>query len=151
MDIKCYKAYHGADARPEDCPLEHCIGTRKAAHVEHYEPHLGRHLAVTVIPYYDKDGSLNSVIHVGRDISERKQSEQEREKLIGELQKAMGTIRTLQGILPICSSCKKIRDEQGSWHQVETYIRAHSGADFSHGMCPDCAKKLYPGIFDKPS
>ncbi|GAB4547249.1 MAG: hypothetical protein Kow0063_41880 [Anaerolineae bacterium] len=50
----------------------------------------------------------------------------------------------LSGLLPICASCKKIRDDEGYWHSVEVYIRDHSEADFSHGICPDCMQKLYP-------
>jgi hypothetical protein len=68
----------------------------------------------------------------------------EREKTILNLEKAIKEVKTLQGILPICASCKKIRDDQGYWNQVDTYIHEHSGTEFSHGICPDCAKKLYP-------
>ena len=68
----------------------------------------------------------------------------EREKTILNLEKAIKEVKTLQGILPICASCKKIRDDKGYWSQVDTYIHEHSGTEFSHGICPDCAKKLYP-------
>jgi hypothetical protein len=61
-----------------------------------------------------------------------------------DLKKQLEEIKRLRGILPICASCKKIRDDKGYWNQLETYIRDHSDADFSHGLCPDCAKKLYP-------
>jgi hypothetical protein len=61
-----------------------------------------------------------------------------------ELSASINEIRQLKGILPICASCKKIRDDLGYWNQIESYIRAHSEAEFSHGICPDCAKKLYP-------
>ena len=61
-----------------------------------------------------------------------------------ELQRAMDEIKTLQGLLPICVSCKKIRDDKGYWNQIETYIKERSHAEFSHSICPDCAKKLYP-------
>ncbi|WP_285608247.1 hypothetical protein [Geothrix edaphica] len=64
----------------------------------------------------------------------------------GELQTALDTIKTLHGIIPICASCKKIRDDQGSWNQLETYISQHTEADFSHGICPDCAKRLHPEL-----
>jgi hypothetical protein len=64
--------------------------------------------------------------------------------LNNELNKALSEIKHLKGIIPICSSCKKIRDDKGYWHQVESYIRDHSEVDFSHGICPDCIKKLYP-------
>ena len=80
---------------------------------------------------------------LGRVI-ERKQFEEEREKLIVELQQAMSEIKMLSGLLPICSSCKKIRDDQGYWNQIESYIQDHSEAEFSHGLCPECAKRLYP-------
>ena len=65
-----------------------------------------------------------------------------------ELQKAFEEIKQLKGILPICASCKKIRDDEGYWHQIELYIRDHSEADFSHGICPDCMKKLYPDFIE---
>jgi len=78
-----------------------------------------------------------------RDISERKAAEAERERLIHELQDAMGRVNSLSGLLPICASCKKIRDEQGHWHHLELYIRNHSKAEFSHGICPDCQRRLY--------
>ena len=74
-------------------------------------------------------------------------AEEEREKLIGELAYALAEIKTLRGILPMCSSCKKIRDDEGYWNQLEVYIQEHSNAVFSHSFCPECAKKLYPEIF----
>lgn len=82
-----------------------------------------------------------------RDITDRKRSEEEREKLILELSDALSKIKTLSGMLPICASCKKIRDDKGYWTQIESYIKSHSEADFSHSMCPDCAKRLYPKFY----
>ena len=72
------------------------------------------------------------------------QAEAERERLIGELQETLAHVKTLRGLLPICASCKKIRDDQGYWNQIEAYVENHTDALFSHGICPDCAKKLYP-------
>jgi PAS domain S-box-containing protein len=86
---------------------------------------------------------LYSIIH---DISRRKMLEEERERLIVKLEKALEEIKRLKGILPICSSCKKIRDDKGYWQQIEAYIRDHSEAEFSHSLCPDCIKKLYPDL-----
>ena len=80
------------------------------------------------------------------DISEKKQIEQDREKLIGKLQDALDHIKTLRGIIPICAACKNIRDDKGFWHQVETYVREHSEASFTHSICPSCAKRLYPDL-----
>ena len=64
-----------------------------------------------------------------------------------ELKTAMDEVRTLQGIIPICSSCKKIRDDKGYWQQVEHYVRQHSQAEFTHSICPDCLRKLYPDAY----
>jgi len=65
-----------------------------------------------------------------------------------ELQKTLSEIKQLRGIIPICSSCKKIRDDEGSWHQVESYVRDHTDAEFSHGICPICMIKLYPDLIE---
>ena len=80
------------------------------------------------------------------DISKRKQVEKEREKLITELQTALAEVKTLRGILPLCSYCKKIRDDKGYWEQVDVYIHKYSQADISHSICPECAKEHYPDL-----
>ena len=82
------------------------------------------------------------------NITGNKRKENEREKLVHELQDALAKIKTLRGLLPICASCKKIRDDKGYWNQLEAYIRDHSAAEFSHGICPECKKKLYPEFAD---
>jgi PAS domain S-box-containing protein len=83
------------------------------------------------------------------DITGRKRLESEREQLIERLQNALGEVKALSGLLPICSNCKKIRDDSGYWKQVEFYIQEHSQAQFSHSICPDCIKKLYPEVAKK--
>ena len=75
---------------------------------------------------------------------EMRRERDEREQLVGKLQGALAQMETLRGILPICSSCKKIRDDNGSWNEIEPYIRSHSQAEFSHSICPDCEEELYP-------
>jgi PAS domain S-box-containing protein len=92
----------------------------------------------------DAEGKTVGLLAIGQDITQRKQTEEDRERLIKDLQKALLEVKTLSGFLPICMSCKKIRDDKGYWEQVEVYIRDHSEAEFSHGICPDCLKKLYP-------
>ena len=82
--------------------------------------------------------------HAQQEIERRKKAEQERDDVIKELKKALSEVKTLRGFLPICSICKKIRDDQGYWNQIESYIRDRSEAEFSHGICPGCAKKHYP-------
>jgi len=84
------------------------------------------------------------ILAMDRDITQRRQIETARENLIQDLKDAFEKIKTLKGLLPICSSCKKIRDDKGYWNQVEKYVSEHSEAQFSHGMCPECLKKLYP-------
>ncbi|MFC1524509.1 PAS domain S-box protein [Thermodesulfobacteriota bacterium] len=90
-------------------------------------------------------------IVVFEDISQRKKIEQEKEELIADLQVALEEIKTLQGILPLCSFCKKIRDDQGSWNRLESYLRDHSDAEISHGVCPECMAEHYPEIHQQIS
>lgn len=80
------------------------------------------------------------ILCICRDISERKQAEQEREELIGQLQASLAEIKTLRGILPICAICKRIRNDKGYWEQVDEYIRGHSQAGICHSICPDCVR-----------
>lgn len=83
----------------------------------------------------------------------RKGMEAEHQRLLAEraaLREALSQVRQLSGLLPICASCKKVRDDRGYWTQIESYIRDHSEAEFSHGLCPDCGEGLYPGMFQKP-
>jgi len=82
------------------------------------------------------------------DITDRKKMEVERDKLVESLQKALAEIKILKGILPLCSFCKKIRDDKGSWEQVDVYIQRHSDADISHGICPECLKQHYPDEYE---
>ncbi len=79
-----------------------------------------------------------------RDIGPRKQAEAERELLISNLKEALGQVKVLSGLLPICAACKKIRDEQGHWNPIEKYIRDRSDAQFTHSICPECTQRLYP-------
>jgi PAS domain S-box-containing protein len=90
------------------------------------------------------DALTNTVFGVVQDIAERKRIETERENLILELQRAFEHVKTLKGILPICASCKKVRDDRGYWEQVEAYVSRHTDAQFSHGLCPDCMARIYP-------
>ncbi|OGW44199.1 MAG: hypothetical protein A2X57_10370 [Nitrospirae bacterium GWD2_57_8] len=78
-------------------------------------------------------------------LADKKRMDLEREKMIAELQQALSDVRKLSGMLPICMSCKKIRDDKGYWNQIEEYISEHTETEFSHGLCPECAQKLYPG------
>jgi hypothetical protein len=98
---------------------------------------------LTVEPLRDSRGTLVGITCACTDVTPSKQAAAERERLIAELQDALAKVKLLSGLLPICASCKRIRDKHGSWRQLETYIRAHSEAEFTHGVCPECFQKLY--------
>jgi DNA repair exonuclease SbcCD ATPase subunit len=83
---------------------------------------------------------MNELIAVKRDLQQKTM----------ELQEALDQVKQLKGLLPICASCKKIRDDKGYWQSVEHYISAHTEAQFSHDICPECMKKLYPEYCEKP-
>lgn len=106
-----------------------------------------RYYDVHLLPLHDRRGRRAGQLAVLHDITERKRLEIERTRLISELQDALAQVKTLSGILPICANCKRIRDAQGQWQPVEVYVRDHSQANFSHGLCPDCARKLYPEFY----
>lgn len=95
----------------------------------------------------DEVGTLTKVFNLM--IEKRKRIEDEREQLILELRDALKKVKTLSGLLPVCSSCKKVRDDNGYWSQIDAYIAEHSEAEISHGLCPDCAQKLYPEFWKK--
>ncbi|HWC59160.1 MAG TPA: PAS domain S-box protein [Verrucomicrobiae bacterium] len=101
-------------------------------------------VSITVSPIKNSEGDIQGASIVLRDITDRKRQEKERLRLIEELKEALRRVKTLNGLLPICASCKKIRNDGGYWEQVETYIRSRSNAEFTHGICPDCVRSLYP-------
>jgi len=95
----------------------------------------------------NETGTAVGTLSSGEDITERRKVESDRELLIRDLRTVLERVKMLSGLLPICSSCKKVRDDKGYWSQVETYIEEHSNAHFTHGICPDCAMRLYPHLF----
>jgi len=90
----------------------------------------------------DKGGKPLAMVGVIRDMTERNRMEQEREKLISELQEALANIKTLRGLIPVCAWCRKVRDDRGYLDNLEAYIRTHTDAKITHGICPDCMSKL---------
>lgn len=158
--IKCFSYYHGTLCPPEGCPSCQTYKTGQPAEFELFEPHLNMFIEIRAIPRLDANGNVIGLIHIVRDITRRKQNEEELarhrhhlEELVTErtveltaanqeLQEAISKIKTLKGLIPICAWCKKIRDDKGYWKLIETYVKEHSDADFTHGICPDCAAKL---------
>lgn len=143
---------YGNEESEEDCKIfnEARKGNRFSSSDIFFNKKEGGNFPVSVIssPIYE-NGEVVSVVTAFRDITVRKNIEKEREELIVKLQKSLDTIKVLSGIIPICASCKKIRDDKGYWTQLEAYIAKHSEADFSHGICPECAAKHYPEFFAK--
>jgi hypothetical protein len=129
--------------------LEKCFAGETVKYEMKYTyPNIGnREVEVEYYPLKRENGIVYRAVAVIRDITARKAAEREREDLIAELNEALAKVKTLSGFLPICSSCKKIRDDSGYWNQIETYINEHSEAQFSHGLCPECTKTLYPKLF----
>jgi PAS domain S-box-containing protein len=112
--------------------------------LEHIRKDGGKvYVEVTTSFIRNDEGLLSGFRGISRDITKRKQVEEQRDKSILDLKKALVEVKKLSGLLPICAHCKKIRDDQGYWNQIEGYIQAHSDATFSHGMCPECSDELY--------
>jgi PAS domain S-box-containing protein len=126
--------------------IEACVATTEARSEIRLSGDSPRCLSIHVSALRDRRKRITGQLVVMRDITERKQAEEDRERLIGELQAALANVKTLRGLLPICANCKKVRDDEGYWRSVEEYVMEHSEAHFSHGICPDCMKKLYPWL-----
>ena len=122
-----------------------------------------RHVIFHKATFEGPNGKVGGLIGAIIDITERKKAEKEKDNVIGKLEKltvklekTLEEVKTLRGIIPICSICKKIRDDKGFWERIEHYFQKHFLADFTHGICPDCANKHYPEFYseeeiDKPS
>jgi K+-sensing histidine kinase KdpD len=100
-----------------------------------------------LVPLWNAMVRLGFFVIVVTVLSRLEQALNKQRQLIAELREALSRIRTLSGLLPICASCKRIRDDQGYWNQLEAYIQEHSEVEFSHGICPECARKLYPELY----
>ena len=94
----------------------------------------------------DRWGAVAAHLIVVRDITRRRHIEAERETLIAHLTSAQGRIQTLEGLLPICAQCKKIRDDGGAWRPVEAYFESRTSVEFTHGICPECTREFFKAI-----
>jgi PAS domain S-box-containing protein len=131
------------EASPED-PNELIQQMLDGKLVDHHESlrirQDGRTLpvSITLSPIKDSQGNLIGISAIERDITERRQEEEERLYLIDELSRALANVKTLRGLLPVCATCKRIRDDRGYWNKLESYITEHTMAEISHGICPEC-------------
>lgn len=140
----CYKAYQGRNSVCEYCPVDISFRDGDIHTMERTAPteHGQRYLEITSSLLKDSDGKVIAGIEVVRDATERKRLEAERETLVNDLQEALAKIRTLKGLIPVCAWCKKARNDSGYWEELEQYIRDHTDADFTHGICPECLEKV---------
>jgi PAS domain S-box-containing protein len=140
---ECFKVTHKLDKpcwqEETHCPAKVTFELKEKTRVIHQHTYVGKSVFEEVIaaPILDDQGKVNFVVEEFIDMTEQIQSKE----IIEYLKKE---INTLHGIIPICSSCKKVRDDQGYWQMVEAYVRDRSEAEFSHSICPACLEKLYP-------
>ena len=146
--LKCYEHRPGISCHTEECALTQVLKGAKEYVCESTKEYkkVERNFIITARPYLDSNQKTTGIIESFQDITALKLLEKEKEKLIGKLKESLEKVKLLSGFLPICSSCKKIRDDKGYWKQIESYISDHSEAEFSHGICPDCARELYPDM-----
>jgi PAS domain S-box-containing protein len=100
----------------------------------------------SAVPFTDEKGNVAGFYGIASDITERKKKELAIRELIASLEESNSNVKTLKGFIPICANCKKVRDEDNNWEAVEEYITRHTAAKFSHGICPDCIRLLYPDL-----
>jgi PAS domain-containing protein len=155
-DVTCHSLTHEGDGlcglNEHSCPVDMIKETKRPVVLEyvHHDRHGNpRNVEMHAYPIFDDEGNVSQVIESSVDITDRKRAEEDRERLISALQEALSKVRTLSGLLPICASCKKIRDDDGYWNRIEEYIKDHSEAEFSHSICPECVIKFYPELRKK--
>lgn len=147
----CHKVYTGRDRPCPNCPTLKAKKSGKTEHSIIIEENVKGIQGTTywadyAVPIKDESGEIVRFLQVSRDITDLKKAEAEKEKVIEELRHALSTVKTLSGLLPICAACKRIRNDEGYWDMLESYIQKHSSATFSHSMCPACARKYYPDL-----
>lgn len=143
---KCHTLYHGLPNRCESCHSA-AVFTDGMIHKNERLFHLNgseRHLEITSAPLKDAAGMVTAVVNIIHDITVRKMTEKGKEHLIRELQASLAKTKRLNGLLPICSYCKKIKDDNGVWQQIESYLRSRAEVEFSHGICQECEGKRHP-------
>ena len=148
---KCYTIYHNLQSRCESCHAANVFADGQI-HKEEKQALINgceHHLEITSAPLKDTTGQVTAVVNITHDVTLRKLTEKGKEHLIRELQASLAKTKRLNGLLPICSYCKKIKDNNGAWQQLESYLRSHAEVEFSHGICHECGEKHHPQVFAK--
>lgn len=149
-----YEDLFSPDGREELKAEARAIFQKRERFVDFYNPCRHKNGRTVILktngfPVCDGQGAFIGYRGMDEDVTEQQALAEERESIIFELQQALENIRTLRGLIPICANCKKVRNDQGYWQQVEEYVSQHTEADFSHGLCEECARKLYPEYFGR--
>jgi PAS domain S-box-containing protein len=129
--------YLGTDDR-EAVPIAAHLGALEGRSASYEHAMEGSHFAIHVEPQRDPTGKITGTIGIGIDITPRIHAEEDRVRLISELQQALERVKKLSGLIPICMHCKSVRNDGGYWEQVETFVHQNSNAEFSHSICPSC-------------
>ena len=148
----CYHAYTGRSEPCPNCPTIKALNSGKTEHSIITEQNVKGKKGISywadyTVPIKNDIGEIVNFIQVSRDITDLKNVETALTEEKNKLEIALAKVKKLKGLLPICAQCKKIRDDKGYWNQIEAYIQEHSEALFSHGICPDCARMLYPDMY----
>ncbi|SHO50402.1 PAS domain-containing protein [Desulfopila aestuarii] len=142
----CYSVFHNRESNWPNCPqVRLCKEIRPVTELVDDE-HIGMPLLVTCSPVHDENGELLGVVHIARNVTQEQQQMHEADETIAELRRTLSWLKGLDGILTICSSCKNIRNQDGDWERIEKFMTDNAGVLFSHGMCPGCFRKLFPGV-----
>jgi len=146
VSMKCYDSRKGHCCKTGNCPIQQIKNGAIQVNYEASESYedFDKEYLINVKPYTGRNGELLGIVETFQDITELKRAEEKQAQLVKELQIAVAEVKTLHGILPICMHCKKIRDDDGSWNEIEQYIAEHSDASWSHGICNECVEKHYP-------
>ena len=136
----CYEMVGGTCRRTAHCPFPAMLQTRQRASAD-IRLNDGRWISVTVDPLTDRNGKIFGGVHLVRDITALRAAQAGRESLVRELEQTLSEIKTVKGLIPICAGCRRIRDKDGTWYTLEGIVRRNFDADFSHGLCPECAAR----------
>lgn len=150
--LKCFDSRPSNDCHSDSCPLTRILRGKLEVVTDMLKHDINgqeKTFIVTARPFLNARKEIIGIVESFQDITERKRAEDAKEELIKGLQNAIEEVNLLSGLLPICASCKKIRDDKGYWKRIESYISSHSKAKFSHSICPSCAQKLYPDLYNE--
>jgi len=142
----CFSMFHASSVHWPNCPHAGVLVHRAPVTELIEDDRIGAPLLVTCSPVYDERDRLLGSVHVARDVSKEHHEKQQRETAIARMRETLAWLQGLGRILTICSSCKRICNEEGEWQRFEKYLADHAGTQFSHGMCPSCFRKLFPGV-----